>query len=767
MKRIFIALLLLLNIAPAIAQNQYHIIPKPKQLQPRSGSFMITEETKIIVPANDIARLNIGDMLSYQLLTTMGRKIEVSSENSANSIYFTTVPNLPEEAYGISVTPKRVLVSASSAKGHFYGLQTLMQLLPTQIYSSTRQGSDVKWEIPACTIFDEPRYEYRGGMLDVGRHFMPVAFIKKYIDLLAMHKMNKFHWHLTEDQGWRIEIKKYPKLTEIGSNRKETMKGHYTDNAYDATPYGGFYTQDEVREIVKYAASKYIEVIPEIEMPGHALAAITAYPELGCGGKTYEVGTRWGVYEDIFCPTEKTFTFLEDVLTEVIDLFPGQYIHIGGDEAPKTVWENSKFVQKLKKEQDLKDEHEVQSYFIKRIDKFLTSKGKKMIGWDEILEGGLSPNAIIMSWRGEEGGIAAAKAGHYAIMTPTSSVYLDYYQGDPATEPLAIGGFLPLENVYKYNPTSDKFPEDAQKYVLGTQANLWTEYVKTPEKAEYMLFPRLTAVAEIAWTPNELKNYDDFTNRLETHFERLRNKAVNYAKTYYNVDFKTGVLTRGQPVIMLSTADKEATVRYTSDGSQPNEKSLTYKEGGILLTEDATITTAAYGQDGKQLGNAVSKFFNISKSTGRPYTLTEQPQGYTGGETYALSNGIKGIAGNTSTWVGFNGKDMNATFDFGRSNNFRNVTLAFYNAPDLWIVSPKSVEVFVSEDGKTFKSVKQLEVTPIMSKEVSVRQVSLNLPANVNGRYIKVVAKNFGDLPKNSPGNGNPAWLFVDEIGIE
>ncbi|MGK0357668.1 MAG: hexosaminidase [Spirosomataceae bacterium] len=352
-------------------------------------------------------------------------------------------------------------------------------------------------------------------------------------------------------------------------------------------------------------------------------------------------------------------------------------------------------------------------------------------------------------------------------MTPTSNVYLDYYQGDPATEPLAIGGFLPLENVYKYNPTSDKLPEEAKKYVLGTQANLWTEYIKTPEKAEYMLFPRLTAVAEIAWTQNELKNYDDFTNRLETHFERLKNKAVNYAKTYYNVDFKAGVLTRGQPVVMLSTADKEATVRYTIDGSQPNEKSLVYKEGGIPLTEDATITTAAYGRDGEQLGNAVSKYFNISKSTGRPYTLTEQPQGYTGGETYALSNGIKGIAGNTSTWVGFNGKDMNTTFDFGRSNNFRNVTLAFYNAPDLWIVSPKSVEVFISEDGKTFKSVKQLDVTPMISKDVAVRQVSLNLPANVNGRYIRVVAKNFGDLPKNSPGHGNKAWLFVDEIGIE
>ncbi|MDP5122115.1 MAG: family 20 glycosylhydrolase, partial [Spirosomaceae bacterium] len=278
MKRIFIALFLLMSVAPAIAQNQYHIIPKPKQLQPQAGVFKITDQTRIVVPANDIELLNIGEMLSYQLLTTMGKKIEVSSKNAANSIYFTASPNLPAEAYSISVTPNRILVSASTARGHFYGLQTLMQLMPTQIYSSSRQGSDVKWEIPACTIADEPRFEYRGGMLDVGRHYMPVAFIKKYIDLLAMHKMNKFHWHLTEDQGWRIEIKQYPKLTEIGSQRKETMKGHYTDNAYDATPYGGFYTQDEVRDIVKYAASKYVEVIPEIEMPGHALAAISAYP---------------------------------------------------------------------------------------------------------------------------------------------------------------------------------------------------------------------------------------------------------------------------------------------------------------------------------------------------------------------------------------------------------------------------------------------------------------------------------------------------------
>lgn len=766
MKRCLLSILLLAFLSSAFAQNRYDIIPKPKQLQVQSGVFKITDKTTIAILQNNVEMLNIAELLQYQLLTTFGKKPEIVSEETGG-IQFKTVAGIPEEAYKLVVSTNQVIISASTPNGHFYALQTLMQLMPTQIYSSSKQGAEVKWEIPACTIYDEPRFEFRGGMLDVGRHFMPVAFVKKYIDLLAMHKLNKFHWHLTDDQGWRIEIKKYPKLTSIGSKRKETMKGHYTDNAYDNTPYVGFYTQEEVRDIVKYAASKYIEVIPEIEMPGHALAAITAYPELGCEKKTYETGTRWGVYDDIFCPTEQTFTFLQDVLTEVIDLFPGKYIHIGGDEAPKRVWEASQFVQNLKKEKGLKDEHEVQSYFIKRMDDFISSKGKKMIGWDEILEGGISPNAIIMSWRGEEGGIAAAESNHYAIMTPTSNVYLDYYQSDPTTEPLAIGGFLPLEQVYNYNPIPKALAADKRKYILGTQANLWTEYIKTPEYAEYMLFPRLTALAEVAWTPNESKNYDDFTKRLNTHFERLRFKGVNYSKSLYNVNFKTGATTRGVPMVMLSGSDDKTLVRYTLDGSQPNANSLVYPKAGIPVTSDATVTAAAFNESGEQLGNAISKYYTISKSTGRPYTLANQPQGYTGGETYALSNGIKGVSGNTATWMGFNGKDLEATFDYGRTNNFKTVNIAFYNAPEQWIVAPKNVEVLVSEDGKNFKSVKTMDLNTGISPLVIVKQVSLGLGPNVSGRYIKIKAENYGALPKDNPGSGNRAWLFVDEIGVD
>ena len=379
-------------------------------------------------------------------------------------------------------------------------------------------------------------------MLDVGRHYMPVDFIKKFIDLLALHKMNTFHWHLTEDQGWRIEIKKYPLLTKIGSIRKQSMVGRYGDNKYDGKPYGGFYTQDEVRDVVKYAQSKYVTVIPEIEMPGHSAGVLAAYPQFGSNpDKIVDVVPKWGVMDDVLFPREETFTFLEDVLTEVMDLFPSQYIHIGGDECPKTQWKQSRFCQNLMKEKGLKDEHELQSYFIQRIDKFVTSKGRRIIGWDEILEGGLSPNATVMSWRGVAGGIAAARQNHDVIMTPTTYCYLDYYQVDKSmqpTVPIAIGGYLPLEKVYSFDPSvTDSLTAAQAKHVLGVQANLWTEYVLTPEYAEYMLFPRLIAVAETGWTPQVDRNFEDFKKRLEVHNKRLDYLKVNYYGAPINGDF--------------------------------------------------------------------------------------------------------------------------------------------------------------------------------------------------------------------------------------
>ena len=416
-------------------------------------------------------------------------------------------------------------VRAATAKGLFYGVQTIRQLL---------QKGKKNYLIPAVEISDSPRFGYRGMHLDVGRHLYPVDFIKKYIDLIALHKMNTFHWHLTEDQGWRIEIKKYPKLTEISAFRKETVVGHAShSNQYDGQPYGGFYTQNEVREIVAYAADRFITVIPEIEMPGHSVAVLAAYPELSCKPKkTYEVATTWGVMKDVFCPTEKTFSFLEDVLTEVMALFPGKYIHIGADECPKDSWKESRYAQKLIKKEGLKDEHELQSYFIRRIEKFLARHDRKLVGWDEILEGGLSPDATVMSWRGEAGGIEAAKQAHDVIMSPTTYCYFDYYQADPKTgnEPLAIGGNLPVETVYGYELIPEELTAEQAKYILGGQGNVWTEYMKTSDQVEYMALPRMSALSEVLWSPKEKRNYQSFLSRMQTFRKQLDAMDVNYAR---------------------------------------------------------------------------------------------------------------------------------------------------------------------------------------------------------------------------------------------
>ena len=405
-------------------------------------------------------------------------------------------------------------------------------------------------------------------MLDVSRYFMPVSFIKKYIDLLAFHKMNVFHWHLTDDQGWRIEIRKYPKLTQIGSKRKESLVGQYSENypqKFDGKEIGGFYTQAEIKDIVKYAQSKFVTIIPEIEMPGHASAALAAYPELGCEpAKKYEVATKWGVMTDVFCPNEQTFTFLQDVLAEVIPLFPGKYIHIGGDECPKDAWKKSTFCQELIKKLNLKDEHELQSYFIKRIEKFVNSKGRAIIGWDEILEGGVAPNATVMSWRGTKGGIEAAKQKHNVIMTPNTYYYLDYYQANPAKEPLAIGGYLPIEKVYEYNPTAELSPEE-QKYILGVQGNVWTEYMPNPQQVEYMTFPRATAIAEVAWVPSGGKNFEDFATRLKEHVKRLDYLKVNYSKRILDVKAVTQFNNQGQLQVRLEKLDSDSKIYYTLD----------------------------------------------------------------------------------------------------------------------------------------------------------------------------------------------------------
>jgi hexosaminidase len=524
MKTTYIFLLFLL-ISLSFSQNNIAIIPKPQNTLAGKGSFYITTKTYIQADENSFEANYLKEALQIQT----GLNLKITSKNNSKNIHLVLlepkIANFNKELYEIVVSDSEIVISALTNQGLFYGIQTLLQMVPFE------KKNEIA--IPWIKISDAPKYAWRGMHLDVCRHYFPITFIKKYIDYLAHYKMNTFHWHLTEDQGWRIEIKKYPKLTEVGAWRNGSMIGRYDDQKIDDIKYGGFYTQEEIKEVVAYASKRHITIVPEIEMPGHSLAALAAYPELSCTGGPFEVGKKWGVFDDVYCPKEETFTFLENVLSEVLALFPSEYIHIGGDECPKTRWKSCAHCQKIIKEKGLKDEHELQSYFIQRIEKFVNNKGRKIIGWDEILEGGLAPNAAVMSWRGTEGGIAAAKQKHYVVMTPGSHCYFDHYQGKPENEPLAIGGFTSLEKVYNFNPMPKELILEEQKYILGAQANVWTEYILTPEQVEYMIMPRMSALAEVLWGTANPENFIDFKTRLQAQEIWLRNNNINYRKTSF------------------------------------------------------------------------------------------------------------------------------------------------------------------------------------------------------------------------------------------
>ncbi|VAW15864.1 beta-glycosyl hydrolase [hydrothermal vent metagenome] len=516
--------ILLIGVSSIATAQETAIIPKPSNLQIKQGEFILGQGNTLEFNTSDKNLSRIAGFFNEYLELYYGFKLSENGKGKPISLKITTNDTLGSEGYRLNVGREGIFISANKPAGVFYGIQTLKQLLPVETGSKGLP-------IPAVEIEDTPRFQWRGNMLDVGRHFFPVSFIKKYIDILAMYKLNIFHWHLTEDQGWRIEIKKYPELIEISHWRDQTVVGHARwSYEYDGIGYGGFYTRGQVKDIVKYAADRFITVVPEIEMPGHSSAALAAYPGLGCTGGPYKVQERWGIFEDVYCAgKEETFKFLQDVLDEVCELFPSRFIHIGGDECPKKAWEKCPDCQKRIKDEGLKNEHELQSYFISRMDKYLTSKGKRLIGWDEILEGGLAPQATVMSWRGIKGGVEAAKQGHDVVMTPTTNLYFDYYQSQNRdNEPLAIGGFLPLEKVYSYEPVPEELTPEEAKHILGAQANLWTEYVATTKKAEYMLLPRLCALAELAWTPKEGKDYTDFLIRLDTDYKRLEMAGINF-----------------------------------------------------------------------------------------------------------------------------------------------------------------------------------------------------------------------------------------------
>ena len=511
------------------------VIPLPMEITHSPGTFTLTRGTVI---QTDKKTRSTGDFLAGILEPATGYRLKVlKRKSSGNSIIKLNIDKnlnkLGKEGYTLSVATNQITISSIDSAGVFYGCQTLRQLLPSEIFSDSIV-SGMNWTVTCVNIKDSPRFVWRGMMLDVARHFFPKEDVKKFLDYLAMYKMNRFHWHLTEDQGWRIEIKKYPKLTKIGGWRKETIIGHLNDKPkkYDGKRYGGFYSQDDVREIVDYAKKLHINVVPEIEMPGHESAAIAAYPEIGCTKKPIEVATRWGIHPNLFNVDESTFDFLEDVLTEVMELFPDEYIHVGGDEARKNQWKSNSKVQKKMRELGIKNEHVLQSYFITRIEKFLNKHGKRLVGWDEILEGGLAPNATVMSWRGIKGGIAAAQAGHDVVMSPGTHCYFDHYQTeDKKSVPLAIGGYTPLEKVYSYEPVPEKISKDKQKHILGSQGNVWTEYIPDLETVELRIFPRICALSEVNWSPAKKRNWTDFKKRIKSNRKRLDMKKVNYYKT--------------------------------------------------------------------------------------------------------------------------------------------------------------------------------------------------------------------------------------------
>ena len=725
-----------------------NIIPQPLEINSSDGYFELNEFTGIIY--DDDFKVS-GDFLKSYLQTGLNKEL-----NGPHKIQFIQDLNLSPEAYVLNIKKKSIDITAQSDQGAFYAIQSLRQLLPAAFENKT--FSNTTTQIPCVLIKDQPEFSYRGMHLDVGRHLFSVDFIKKYIDALAMLKMNTFHWHLTEDQGWRIEIKKYPKLQEIAAYRQETLIGHYNDqpHQFDNQKYGGFYTQEEIKDIVQYANSRFITIIPEIELPGHSQAAIAAYPSLGCTNEPVKVATKWGVFEDIYCPKEETFAFLEDVLDEVLTLFPSRYIHIGGDEAPKTRWKNCDHCNELILREGLKDENELQSYFISRIENYLNSKGRQIIGWDEILEGGLAPNATVMSWRGVTGAVEAAKQQHHVIMTPTSHCYFDYYQSENEQEPLAIGGYLPLEKVYNFNPIPDELNDDETKFVLGAQGNVWTEYMQTSEQVEYMVFPRILAMSETVWSKKERKNYANFIKRLENFHERLDFLDINYANHLYEIQGELNSNNEGLSY-HLKTLTEGKTIRFTLDNSEPLLSSKIYTNS-ILLKESVQVKAALFNSSNK-LGETFSQYINLHKAVGQKIAIdTELNESYAGSGAQGLINGISGSNSRygDKEWLGFSGKDIEITIDFNEKIQINSIKTRFYNGRGQWIYAPKHIFI-------TFNNEEPVKVTILDSEDLVV---PVNFQGHDDVKRLSFTIPNYGVISDGKQGAGNKAWTFIDEIII-
>lgn len=757
-------------VASAFAENaNYQIIPLPQKIVMAQGApFVLTDNVKILYPkGNEKMKRNAQFLASY-LEKATGKTMTVAEGTKGKNAIVLSLGLRSEdpESYQLKVSKEGITIASPTEAGVFFGVQTLRKSIPVAV------GTPVSVEFPAVEINDHPRFSYRGAHFDIGRHFFNLEEAKSFIDMMSLHNMNRLHWHLTEDQGWRLEIKKYPKLTEIGSVRKETVIGR-NSGKYDGKPYGGFYTQEQAKEVVAYAAERYITVIPEIDLPGHMQAALSAYPELGCTGGPYEVWTEWGVSDNVLCAgNDKTLQFVEDVLTEVLEIFPSQYIHIGGDECPKDKWVECPKCQARIKALNIKSdgkhskEEYLQSFVINRAEKFLNEKGRRIIGWDEILEGGLAPNATVMSWRGEAGGIEAAKQKHDVIMTPNTYLYFDYYQTkDTENEPLAIGGYVPLEKVYNYEPMPSALTPDEQKHIIGVQANHWSEYIPTLSHLQYMALPRWAALSELQWSTPDKKSYKNFLVRLPHLINWYNAEGYNYGKHVFDVEAeflpnpKDGTLD-----VKFSTIDA-APIHYTLDGTEPTVNSPVYKSA-LKIKEDGTLRAVAIRSTGKS--RILSEKINFSKSSVKPI-VANQPVNkqylFQGAPT--LVDGLKGNENyKTGRWIAFYPTDMDVTIDLQKPTEISSAAISTCVEKGDWVFDARDFTIEVSDDGKSFTKVVSAEYPAMQNNDRNgVYEHKLSF-APVKTRYIRVVASSEKSIPAWHGGKGKPGFLFVDEITL-
>ena len=763
---LFAAGLMLFSCSSEVKEASYQIIPIPQEIvMGQGGAFTLANGTKVMYPEGNEKMQKNAQFLADYVKELTGNTLQVVAGTEGKGILLQVTPNEAQpEGYQLKVSADKVVIDGGSEAGVFYGIQTLRKSIPA--------GQGINVSLPAVEINDTPRFSYRGAMLDVSRHFFSMDELKRFIDMLALHNINRFHWHLSEDQGWRIEIKSRPLLTEKGSMRTETVIGR-NSGEYDGKPYGGFYTQEQAKEIVAYAAAQHITVIPEIDMPGHMQAALHAYPELGCTGGPYEVWRQWGVSDDVLCAgNDETLKFIEDVLAEIIEIFPSEYIHVGGDECPKTRWHDCPKCQARIKALGIKGdskhtaEEYLQSFIINHAEKFLNSKGRQMIGWDETLEGGLAPNATVMSWRGEGGGIEAAKQKHDVIMSPNTYLYFDYYQTkDIDNEPLAIGGYLPLENVYKYEPMPKSLTPEEQKYIVGVQANLWTEYIPTYSQVEYMELPRMAALSEIQWSSADKKNYECFLSRLPQLVNLYDVKGYNYATHAFDITGRLVPNTEDEALEVTFKTIDNCPVYYTLDGTEPTAQSAKY-EGALKLKESCVIKAKGIRANGET--RIFTEEVKIHKASFKPITMLQPIN-----PSYAFEGAgvlLDGLKGNfnykTGRWIAFYRNDMEAIIDMKQPTEISSVGISVLVEKGDWVFGPRKFSVAISEDGKNFKEIAKEEY-PFMTLDNPNKIYDHTLTFEpVKTQYIKVFVQPEHKLPNWHGGKGLPAYVFIDEITV-